>query len=144
MLGQLGGWDDDLGRGNVVVWKEDNLEEVTDVTVRIDNRADSVDELDDDLGVVVSWSSLTSDHDDSWDELGVSLTSWGVLDAQVTVHDVENVEELSLVLVNSLYLDVVKRVKWDINSCVLLDPLLETEFILLLDLSELAHETSIG
>ena len=60
------------------------------------------------------------------------------------MHHIENIEKLSLVLMYSLHLDVVKRVERDIDSSIFLDPLLQAEFILLLDLSELAHETSIG
>ena len=43
MLGDVGGRDDDLGFGDVVVFDEDYLEQVADVFVGVDDAADFVD-----------------------------------------------------------------------------------------------------
>ena len=36
MLGQLGGWADDLGSGHILVWQEDELEEVASAIFDVD------------------------------------------------------------------------------------------------------------
>ena len=44
----------------------------------------------------------------------------------------------------SLHLDIVKRVEWDIDSSMCLDPFFEVKFILPLNLFELTHKASIS
>ena len=98
--------------------------------VAIDLLRNRGDELDDGLGVMVTWGSLTTDADDSWDESASSLVGWGIKNGQVSVDDVEDVHELSLVLVDSLDLHIVESVEWHIEAGVLLDPGLELGLVL--------------
>ena len=78
----------------------------------------------DNLGVVVSGCSFTSDHDYTWLELVRSLVGWCFLNLHVPPDTPQEIQQLPLVLVNSLNLNVVKRVEGNIISSVIFDPLL--------------------
>jgi hypothetical protein len=54
------GRDDDFREGHVVVGDEDDLEEVADVLVRVDDRANAVNEADDPLGHIIARGGLTA------------------------------------------------------------------------------------
>ena len=108
MLGELGGRDNDLSTRYVIVRQEDDLEQVTDVSIAINDLLDSTDQLNDNLGCVVGGGGLTTNHDHSWHELSCSLVYWRILDGQVPMHYIENVKELALILVYTLDLNVVK------------------------------------
>lgn len=69
--------------------------------------------------------------------------SWGFLYSKVTVHYVEDIHKLALVLVNSLHLDIVKRIERDIDASVLHNPVLELLLILALDLLEATHKVRV-
>jgi hypothetical protein len=103
----------------------------------------SCDQLDEGLGVVITWSSLSSNHDDSWWELACSLLLWGIEDTEISVDDIEDVHELSLVLVNTFNLDIVKGIKWDVISGLVLYPLLELSLVGSLDGVELLDEVLV-
>lgn len=47
MLADIAGRHDDLGLGDIVIFEEDDLEEVSDVGIVVDNTAYLVDEVDD-------------------------------------------------------------------------------------------------
>ena len=111
--------------------------------VVVDLVLDTGDQLDDCFSVVVTWSGLSSDANDSWNELGSSLMLWGIKDGQVSVDDVEDVHELSLVLMDSLDLDIVHAVDWNIDSGVLLDPSGKLGFVRSLDLDESVLEVFV-
>lgn len=53
---------------------------------------------------------------------------------------VENVKELTLVLMDTLDLDVVESINWDDDSSLFLDPCGETNFVLGFDSSKLLDE----
>ena len=107
MLRKLSSWDDEWSGGDGVVGQEDNLQKVSNCCGSVDFVLDSVDQLNNVLGICISWSSLSSEHDDSWHKLSCSFSLWGVQNGQVSMNDVEDVHELSLVLVNSFDLDVI-------------------------------------
>ena len=65
MLGELGSWNDDLSRRNVVVWKENDLKKVSNRMIIVDLVTDSCDQLDDRLSVVITRGSLTTNGHDS-------------------------------------------------------------------------------
>lgn len=110
MLGEFGSWDNDLSARHVVIWQEDDLEEISNVVVVVDLEGDGSDKLDDSLGVMVTWGSFTTDHDNSWDEFVSSLVLWSIEDCEISMNDIKDVHELSLVLVNSLNLDIEKSI----------------------------------
>lgn len=93
---------------------------------------------------MVSWSGLTSNANNSWNELASSLVMRCVKDLKVSVNNKKNIHHLSLVLVNSLDLNVIKSVKWNIISSVFLDPGLKFCLVLSLDLNETVLEILIS
>ena len=110
--------------------------EIANGVIIIDLVPNCGNQLDDGLGVVVAWSSLATDGYDSWDKLASSLVLRSVEDGQVPVNNVKNVHELSLILVDSLDLDIVKGIKRYIEAGVLLNPCLQLGLVLPLDLDE--------
>lgn len=58
--------------------------------------------------------------------------------------DVKDVHELSLVFMNTLDLDIVKSVEWNIKSSLLLDPLLKLGLIGSLDSLELLYKVFVS
>mmetsp|Transcript_26895 Transcript_26895/g.40991 ORF Transcript_26895/g.40991 Transcript_26895/m.40991 type:complete len:327 (-) Transcript_26895:1261-2241(-) len=144
MLRQLRSGDDHLGSRHVVVGEEDHLQEVSDAVVIVDFLRNGSDELDESLGVVVAGSSLSADHDDAGHELLLSLTLRSSEDLQVSVDNVENVHQLTLVLVNTLNLDVVKSINGNIKAGVLLHPGLELNLVLSLNVDEPVDEVLVA
>jgi len=65
------------------------------------------DELNESFSIVISRGGLSTDHDDSWDEFVLSLMLWSVKDCEISMDNPKDVHELSLVLVNSLNLDII-------------------------------------
>lgn len=59
--------------------------------VIVDDLRNSVDELDDNLGVVVAWCRLATNHDDSGNELLAALPGWRIFNGEVTMDNVEDV-----------------------------------------------------
>ena len=102
------------------------------------------DQFNDSLGVVVTWGSLSSDHDNSWHELVLSLVSWGIENFEISMNNIEDVHHLSLVLMNSLDLNVIQCIDWDVISGLLLYPFGESNLVLGLDLDELVNESLVG
>jgi len=143
VLGHLRGWNNDLGARYIVVWEEDHFEEVTDISIAINDSADRINQLNDDLGRVVSWSCLTSNHDDTWHELGRTLMLRSVFDRQVAENHVQDVQQLAFVLMNSLDLNVVQGVEGDLDSSLFEHPLLELRLVGTLDFKEFTHEFSV-
>lgn len=78
--------DDNLGKGNIVVCKEDNLEEVADLGVVVDDLANVVDQLDDLFGHEIARRRLAAKDDDARDNLLALLLGHG-FDLEVSVHD---------------------------------------------------------
>lgn len=68
---------------------------------------------------------------------------WGFEDAEVSVNNVEDIHELSLVLVYSFDLDIVHCVEWDVESCALLNPLLKSFLVVFLDLDKSLLEVRV-
>jgi hypothetical protein len=89
---------------------------------------------------VVTWSGFTSDHNNSWNEFVLSLVLRSVKNSEISVNNIEDVHELSLVLVDSLNLNVIQSVDWDIISGLFFNPVGELGFVLLFDLDELLLE----
>jgi hypothetical protein len=76
-------------------------------------------------------------------EFTSSLLDGSVQDSQISVNNIEDVHKLSFVLMDSLYLDVIKCVKRNIIASVILNPLLELFLIVSLDCNDLLLEVCI-
>lgn len=113
MLRELGSWDNDLSARDVVVWQENDLKKISNLWVVVNLEGNGSDQLDDSLGVMVTWGSFTTDHDNSWDEFVSSLVLWSIEDCEISVNDIKDVHKLSLVLVNSLNLDIEHSITGD-------------------------------
>ena len=104
LLGQVGGRDDPFGKGHVVVRREQHLQPALDPRVVVDDRADGVDEVDDALGHDIPRRRLgPEDEGARLDVLDADPTGE---DAFVRRHDVEHLEHLPLVLVQTLDHDI--------------------------------------
>jgi len=106
---------------------------------------DGSNKLDESLGVVIAWSSFSTNADDSCDELVLSLVYWSIEDIKISENDVKDIHKLSLVLMDSLTLDIVHNVfsYWHIIASSLLNPSSKLSFVLLLDLDKLILELSV-
>lgn len=128
MLGDVAGRRDDLSLADVVVFQEDDLEQVAHIRVVVHNVADLVDEVDDSLGHPVSWRSLATEDRYARGELLPFFRGQG-LDLKVPVDNTEDVQLLALVLVDTLDLNIEERGGVDSNAVVLFDVLGESLFV---------------
>lgn len=108
MLTQLGSGNDDLSGADAIIWQEDNFEEINNVVVRINEHTHAVYHLNNHLGVVISWRCLSTNHDHARDKLIFSFCGGSIFDFEISVNAVKQIEELTLVLVNSLNLHVIE------------------------------------
>lgn len=115
MLADVGGRTDDFGLADVVVFDEDDFEQVADVRVVVDHCAHAVDQVNDRLGHPVSWSSLAAEDGDTRGQLGAFLGAHG-LDAEVAVDDTQDVKLLTLVLMETLDLDIEQGLGVDFDA----------------------------
>lgn len=116
MLRKLSCWNDDLSGGNIIIRQEHNLKKIADIRIAVDNSADSIDKLNDNLGCIVSRGSLSSNHNDARNELVGSLLLYGLLDLHVAMNGEQDVQELSLVLMYTLNLNIKERIYWNIDA----------------------------
>mmetsp|Transcript_75613 Transcript_75613/g.180647 ORF Transcript_75613/g.180647 Transcript_75613/m.180647 type:complete len:244 (-) Transcript_75613:1767-2498(-) len=121
VLGDVGGRDHHLGRGDAVVGHEGALQVGCSVRVRVDDLRHVADELDDDLCVDVGRRRLAANQHHPL-LVGLALAGGLALELEVAVDDKQNVHQLSLVLVDSLDLDVDQSVLVDVQVHGLLEP----------------------
>ena len=107
LLAEIGRRDDHLRQRHVVVRQKSNLEPIADVGVVVDDLGDVVGELDDQLGAMIARRRLS----------GEDLHARGIVAARVELDlpikrgGREDVEQLALVLVDTLDLNVEERVR---------------------------------
>ena len=135
LLGDVGGRDDVLCRGDVVILNESDLQATVHVRIVIDLVRDSVDELNDGLRANVAWGGLgTEDEHARW-----HVQRWVFLDAVVEIQDVERVEKLALVLVQTLNLGIEDGVRVHRNTLAVFQPGGEVLLVLVLDVENLTQ-----
>lgn len=133
---------DNFGLAHVVVGNEDDLEKVTNVLVIVHNCPNAVDQVNDLLRHPVPWSSLATENGDAR-ELLLPLLGLHGLEGQVTVNDAKDVELLTLVLVDTLDLNI-KQGSWVYRNAVCgLDKLRKADLVGVLDLIPLFAEVLI-
>lgn len=71
MLAEVTGRNDDLSKGDVVVWQEEHFEQIAHSGVVVDAVAHGTDELDDALGHLVTRGCLSSEEDYSRDHVAL-------------------------------------------------------------------------
>jgi len=62
--------------------------------------------------------------------------SWSFLNLKISMNETENVQNLTLVLVYSLDLNIIDGINWNIDTAVVLDPLLQADLVVSLDLDK--------
>ena len=139
LLGDIRSRNDVLGGRDIVVVNENNLDAAIDIRIIVDQVGNGVNQLDDSLRANVAGGSLRAEDEDS---LG-NVQSRIVLDAEVQIQDVERVEKLTLVLVQTLDLDVVNCIRVDLDALAVLDPCGKVNLIRMLDLSQTSVELRV-
>lgn len=111
--------------------------------VTIDFLGNGGNELDESFSVVICRCGLSSNADNSWNKLVLSLVSWSIKDLEVSMNNIKNVHELSLILMNSLDLDIIHGVDWNFIASLFFNPNGKFLLVLLFDLDELILELLI-
>lgn len=106
-----------------------NLQFITDNRVIVHNISNRADQFNDLLGSVVAWSGLTANHDSPRGEFGVGI----FLNAVIQGDNVEAVQQLAFVLVDSLDLDVKQGSCVNFDAVILLQKLRQLQLVFLLD-----------
>ena len=119
LLGEVGCRDDVLGHGNAVVGHEEDLELPVHAYIRIDHCGQAVDELDGELCIHIAGCALSAEEEGRGRE-GV-VEGFVVLELLIDHDDVECIQKLALVLMDSLDLNVEDSVRVDDYSAVLLE-----------------------
>lgn len=139
MLTDIAGRDNDLSLADVVVFHENNLKQITNLLIVVDDLADLVDQVNNRLGHPVPRRSLASEDANSGLHL-LPLLWLHVLELEIAMDDAEDIELLSLVLVDTLDLDVEQAGWVDRDAVGFLDVLRKPDFVRVLDLLELLAE----
>lgn len=142
VLADVGSRADDLCLADIVVFQEDNLEEISNIRIGVHDLSNLADQVNDGLRHPVTGSSLASENRDTRLEL-LTLLWRHLLDGKVAVNDTENVQLLTLVLVDTLDLHIKKRLRVDTDSLSILDVLGKADLVCVLDLLELLAEVGI-
>ncbi|KNC22834.1 hypothetical protein FF38_08040 [Lucilia cuprina] len=139
LFGQISSGHDFLGQGDAVVFKEDYLEFITNNGIVVDYVTNGTDQFNDLFGNIVTRSSLATDHNGTWGELSGGI----LLNAIVQSDDVQAVQQLTFVLVNTLDLDVKHRGRVDLHTIILLQNLSQLQFVFLLNAGNVALEVGV-
>ena len=99
---------DDLGKRNVVVWDKNNFEEITDISVVVDDRADGVNKTNNALRHVITRRRLATKDRDAVNDASTLGRSHS-LDRVVPMDAVQRVEQLAFVLVDAFHLHTQKK-----------------------------------
>lgn len=139
VLADIAGRADDLCLADIVVGQVNDLEGVANILVIVDNLANLVDKVDDCLGHPITRSSLAAKNRHTRRQLLALFRGHG-FDLQIAVNDTENVQLLTLVLVNTLDLNIKQRGWVDLYTIVLQNVLCESHLVGVLDIAELLAE----
>ena len=139
LLADLGGGNEHLGGGYVVVLNVDDLDHLSGPGRCVDQLGQRIDVADDELGPHVAWGGLGAKEEQPGrhGEIGV------VHDAVVKHLNVQGVEHLTLVLMQPLGLRIKDEVGVDVDALTILHQLLQALLVDLLDLIELFPEGSV-
>jgi len=135
VLTDIRGRGNDLTLGHIVVLDEDDLERIANLRIVVDDSANFVDKMDDTLSHPVAGSSLATKDGDSRLHL-LSLFGRHGLESQIAVNDTEDVKLLTLVLVNTLDLDIEQSCRVDLYAGSILDVVGKASFVGILDVLE--------
>ena len=141
LLVQVGGRDQVLGQAHVVVPREEHVELALDVRIVVDHAGHVVDQLDRQLGHVVARGGLgAEDHGARHDIVGGHVA---VLDVRVAGDQGQDLQALTLVLVQTLDHGVEHGVRVHVEAVLTLGVVGEAHLVGMLDLGELLDELVI-
>ena len=126
--------ENDLRVGHTVILDKYDFQLAVDAAVIVHHLRNGVDQLDRLLCSQVTCSRLSAE--DKCPRVEGNLRV--LLDLVVQIHDMKDVQELSLILVETFYLYVKDGSRIHFNAVVLPDIFCQTHFVLVLDLHELA------
>lgn len=144
MLGKISCWNDNLSTRNAIVFQEDNLEKVMDWPVVINYLTNCINQLDETLGILVTWGCLTSNKDNSWDKFLISLLFWSPQDIMISMDNIKDVHKLTFVFMDSLDHNIVHSINANINTLSLLYVMLQLFLAFILDCQEFSDESLIS
>ena len=98
--------------------------------------ANSINQFNNSFCIVVTRSSFTSNHNNSWWEFVPTLILWSFKDGKVTIADVKDVHELTFIFMYSFNLNIIQRVKRNIKASFLFNPVTKFNFISTLDFNK--------
>ena len=141
LLADLGRGNEGLGHADVVVLEEDEIDLLADARILLDVLADHAEQLDDALGHVVARGGLGAEDEG----LGLQVEVGIFLQIKIQTDHVEGVEQLSLVLVQTLDLHVKDRVGIQLFARLSKDQVGKADLVLVLDGSQaLEHGLVVG
>ena len=117
LLGYIRCSENDLAVGDLVILDEDDLQLVVKGRIIVDGLCDRVDQLDDQLRDLIACRCFRTENECSRIELHSRILEQLIPE----VHDVQDIQELSLVLMQTLDLNVEDRVRIDIHAVMLVD-----------------------
>ena len=102
-----------------------------------------INKFDNSFGIVITRSSFTSNHNNSWWEFIFTLMLWGFKDWKVTITDIKDVHELTFIFMNTFNLNIIQRVKRNIKPSPLFYPVTKFNLISTLYLNKSILETFV-
>ena len=135
LLGNVGGGDDVLCVGAVVVLNENNLHLIRHSGIVVDHPGHPIDVADDGLGIHIAGSGLGTENKGRGHEVGQAA----LLQTEVNVHNGQNVHQLALIQMQPLHLDVEHEVGVQHDALVLGDNAAQLLLLLALDGVEPSH-----
>ena len=136
LLGNLGGRHDNLSQRYLVVLEEYDLQLVAYCRIVVDHLGDGVDQLDGLFRYCVARCGLGAEDKGARNEIHIRI----VLQLVIQADDVQNVQHLALVLVQTLNLYVKDGVHVDFDAVVRLDIIRQTLLVVALDLAQLVEQ----
>ena len=114
LLGHIGSGKDYLGVADAVILDEHNLDLAFDALVRVDHAGHIVDQPDDQLRAVVGRTGLGAENEGARDKRHIRI----VFDLIVQVHHVQDIQQLALVLMQTLDLHIEDGIRIDLDTGV--------------------------
>ena len=128
-----------LTQRNIKVLKEDHLEAMATLRIVIDDLRDSIHQFNDEFCHEVTWRRLSAENHSAGNHLNAGIRFNAVIEGD----DIENIQQLTFVLVNPLHLNIKNGVWIYFDAIVLLDIFCQFHFVGVLNSSPVFAELGI-
>ena len=135
LLAHFGRGHDELGKGYAVVFKEHHLDLALDIGVVVDHVAHRVDQADDEFCHVIAGRRLCAENKGARRKRHIGV----LFEVAVHIQNVQCVQKLPLILVQSLYLHVKDAVRIHRHAVVIINVLGKALFVRFFDLGKFLH-----